>query len=280
MSSHQAAAAPTPWRRARIFLEVVVVFLGGTLIARALITGLGIRGSKEVIGQVTTERFDAVGVAIPLAARWTIVLVCAFIAGRWIGRHRLPDYGVTLAGRSAGWHLRAGIVVLAFSAWPALLVMLARSYFGLKGGPAQWDVFDSASWWRWDFWAFMLASSILLPPLFEEAFFRGYALTRMMTVFRPVTAAVIIAVLFMLAHTQYLDGSLIGALMFLSGLWQISLFGLARIETGSLLAPMTAHAIINVPMTPVARAVLLTVLVPVALLGLRRVRRRREGIGR
>ncbi|HEY4490358.1 MAG TPA: CPBP family intramembrane glutamic endopeptidase, partial [Acidobacteriota bacterium] len=81
-----------------------------------------------------------------------------------------------------------------------------------------------------------------------ETFFRGYAQTRFSTVFRPTTAVCIVATLFIMAHIQYFDGSLVSTLMLPLGLWQFIVLGISRIRTGSLVAPIISHAIGNIPL--------------------------------
>jgi membrane protease YdiL (CAAX protease family) len=99
-----------------------------------------------------------------------------------------------------------------------------------------------------EFWTYMLASSIVLPPLFEEFFFRGYAQTRFTTAWSSWGAILTVAALFVLAHLQYFDGSFVGTALIPLGVWQFIVLGYAQLYTGSLVAPIVAHAILNIPM--------------------------------
>ncbi len=155
-------------------------------------------------------------------------------------------------------HLGVCIVAYALGYTPVLLLLMARRSFHLEGGPPVWNQIDAATRWDLNFWLWMLASSIVLPVLVEETFFRGYVQTRWMTAFRPMTTIVFIAVVFILIHTQYLDGSIIGTAMIVTGFWWAILLGVARWRTGSLIAPMLAHALSTTPLRPavqVARGV-------------------------
>jgi membrane protease YdiL (CAAX protease family) len=246
-------------RRAGVFAEIVIVFLAGTFAARFLLKALGIAGSKEAIKASSETTWNAAAVAVPMLIRWSIVIALAFLVGWLLARHRPRDYGFTLAGRGAAWHAKAAVIGLAFGFLPVLLLLLARHQFHLKGGPAIWDALDRAPR-TLDFWLFALASSIVIPPLVEETFFRGYMQTRLCTAFRPLTAIISGAVLFALAHVQYFDGTLLGPAFLLLGLWQFIVLGLLRLRTGSLLGPMITHALFNIPMRAAEQTVVAIVL--------------------
>jgi membrane protease YdiL (CAAX protease family) len=188
-----------------------------------------------------------------------MVIAIAFLVGRAIGKHRLRDYGLTLARRSIGWHVRASALTLAFAFLPGALLLLARDLFEMPGGPPFWNVLDTQPW-TMQFWMFILASSTVLPPIVEEIFFRGYAQARLATAFPSATAVTIVAGAFTLAHGQYLDGTLLGTLMVVCLFWEALVWGYARIATGSLLAPMIAHAVANLPMVASVRWALAVVL--------------------
>lgn len=237
------------FQRGRVLVEIVAVFLVATLAARLVLQTLGMVSSKQAIQSAETMNFDAVAVAVPLLIRWSMVIGLAFLTGWFWGGQRLRDYGLTFADRPLRWHLGAGLVTLAYGFLPIVAFLLLRHHWRLSGGPAHWSAIEAAPR-HLNFWLFMMASSIVIPPLVEEIFFRGYAQARLATVFRPLTAILTIAVLFVFAHTQYLDGSFVGAAMIVLGIWQFSVLGLARLRTGSLIAPFFAHAIGNIPLRP------------------------------
>ena len=247
-------------KRVLVVIEVVAVFFAGSLGARWLLRQLGIASSKESIQNATATSFDAAAVAIPMSIRWAIVIALAFLVGWLIARHRPRDYGLTFAGKRWSEHVSAGVTVYALGYTPVLILMLLRHYLQLPGGPKVWNTIEAATW-NADFWLFMLASSIVLPVLVEETFFRGYAQTRFTDAFGPRVAIIVIAVLFIAAHTQYADGTFVGTSMILSGIWWALLLGFARFRTGSLIAPMLAHSLSNIPLRPMFQIGLLVVLV-------------------
>ena len=255
-------------RRIWVIVEIIAVFFAGSLLAREILRLLGIAGAKQAIAAAASGRFDPMAVAIPMTIRWSLVLLLAALAGWVFGRHRLSEYGFTLAGRSIQWHLRAAAVILAVGYLPVVLLLLARHHFGLPGGPPLWDALERAPRSS-EFWLYILASSVVLPPIFEEIFFRGYAQTRLSSAYREMTAVLIISSLFVFAHVQYLDGSIVGTLMVVTGLWLFVVFGIARLRTGSLLAPIVAHAIFNIPMRAPERWAMAVVLAVVLVLYVR-----------
>jgi membrane protease YdiL (CAAX protease family) len=258
-------------KKAFTVVEVFAVFFAGSFGARWLLRQMGIASSKEAIQASTADQFDAAAVAIPMSIRWAIVLSLAFLVGWVVARLRPRDYGFTLAGRSWSEHLSTGVVVYALGSLPVLILMLLRHYLHLPGGPKVWTAIEGATW-NLDFWIFMLASSIVLPVLVEESFFRGYAQTRFSAAFGPRAAVFVIAVLFILAHTQYADGTFIGTGMMVLGVWWALLIGFARLRTGSLIAPMLAHSLSNVPLRPGVQIAMLFVIAVILIAGRSRAR--------
>jgi uncharacterized protein len=98
----------------------------------------------------------------------------------------------------------------------------------------------------WMLWLTLIVAA----PLFEEMLFRGFLLTGLAASFmRPVGAVTVTAALWAAIHLQY---SAVGiAIVFCLGL----LLGAARIRTGSLIVPLTLHALQNLLAT-VAAAIL------------------------
>lgn len=230
-----------------VIFEILLVFFGGTIVARLLQNMLGITNSKQVIQNITTGNFDTLAVIESLVIRWSLVIALAFLTGGLIGRQSPHDYGLTFAGQSFWRHIRYAFITLAFGFLPIIVLLIGKSVFSLSGGPAQWKIIENAPR-TIDFWLFMMASSIVIPPLAEEIFFRGYTQTRLMTAFRPITSILIVALFFTLAHLQYFDGSLVGTFMIPLIIWQVVVIGLSRFYTGSLIPPLIAHAIGNIPM--------------------------------
>ena len=80
---------------------------------------------------------------------------------------------------------------------------------------------------------------VILAPLAEELFFRGWLYTSLRNSFRPSTAIAVTTILFALAHSD--GGLLYPAAVFIPGL----VLALVREYTGSVLASFAVHALYN-----------------------------------
>jgi membrane protease YdiL (CAAX protease family) len=88
----------------------------------------------------------------------------------------------------------------------------------------------------WIFWV----ATVIVAPLFEEAFFRGFLLKGFASsLLRPIGAVLVTAALWAAIHVQYELPEI--ASIFILGL----LFGAARLRTGSLVVPVVMHATSN-----------------------------------
>jgi membrane protease YdiL (CAAX protease family) len=84
-----------------------------------------------------------------------------------------------------------------------------------------------------------LAYAIFLVPIFEEICFRGFLQSTLQTIMEPISALAITCILFALFH--YEGGILFQIAVFVYGL----LYGVCRKNTGSIMAPIAMHIIIN-----------------------------------
>jgi membrane protease YdiL (CAAX protease family) len=164
----------------------------------------------------------------------------------------------------------AGLATVALSAWPAFSIELINVFRPL-GETAPWRqaLFDM-SWRRWEFWLFSAVLSWALIPVLEELFFRGYCHRRLAEDWGDGPAIIGTACLFTFAHTQYLMPNAYNAGMIVSLLMLAIGFGVVFAWTRSLIPSITAHAIINVPMTPTWQGVLLAAFVIGAIFSWRR----------
>ena len=127
---------------------------------------------------------------------------------------------------------------------PKLLFTLNRQGI-IEGGPQHWFIFDQN--WGAGFWAFMMIGSIIIPPLVEEIFFRGYMQGRLHRVFSPGLAIFITASTFTLFHTQYLLPDPLSLLLLISLFVSALILSYSRWITGSIIPGMVAHALVNIP---------------------------------
>jgi len=107
----------------------------------------------------------------------------------------------------------------------------------------------------------------------EEAFYRGYVQTRLAEDCGAPAAILITAFFFAFSHSQYyLEPSPRNIGVVLAILFEAVVWGYAFHTTRSLIVPMIAHAIMNVPIAGVADFIL-----PVLMLGVMMMYRRRIG---
>lgn len=233
--------------RIAALLEVVAVFLGGVLLARWILTATGLDGAS--VGDVEPASADLGALAGPLAVtllvRYGVLLSLAWAVGRWHRGRRLRAWGVQAGGMSVPRLLGAGLLLFAVGGFlPKVLFVLGRD-FGVAGGPARWALMDRP--WDASFWAFMAVGSFLVVPIVEELFFRGYMQTRLTEDLGAGAAIWITAVSFSLAHTQYFGLEPLTLGLFVALLFGSLLLSWARHVTGSLLPPLVAHMLGNVP---------------------------------
>jgi membrane protease YdiL (CAAX protease family) len=262
-------------RRAAALLEVLGISLAGPLL---------MWGLRRLIGVSVTNPLDHLSVhttdaELITASRQMFVLLMFQYTGyfllifpiNWWYRRRGPaSYGLTRAGRSWMVLVLAGLATVALSAWPAFSIELINVFRPL-GETAPWRqaLFDM-SWRRWEFWLFSAVLSWALIPVLEELFFRGYCQRRLAEDWGDGPAIIGTACLFTFAHTQYLMPNAYNAGMIVSLLMLAIGFGVVFAWTRSLIPSITAHAIINVPMTPTWQGVLLAAFVIGAIFSWRR----------
>jgi Type II CAAX prenyl endopeptidase Rce1-like len=138
------------------------------------------------------------------------------------------------------------------------------------GAMAPWRyAFFNMSWTRWQFWLFAGILSYAVIPVVEELLFRGYYQRRLAEDWGNGPAILAVACLFILSHKQYLIANAYNVTMLLSLFCLAVGLGVVFAWTRSLFPSMIAHAIINVPMTPVWQGILLAVFGVVIFFGWR-----------
>ena len=252
-------------RRIAAVLEVLGIYLASQFVTAFLIGVLKLNPANP-LDKLTPGITNA---ELIIATRQFLVLLMLQYAGyflNWWHRQRGPSaYGLTRAGRSWTALLLAGGATAALAAWPGITVLLVDALYDL-GDTVPWRqaLFDT-SWRRWEFWLFMAVLSFAVIPLLEELFYRGYCQRRLAEDWGDGPAIVGTSLLFVFTHSQYLmlnayNISLIAALIILS-IGQGVVFAWTR----SLIPSVVAHAIVNIPMTPLWQGIVLTVFVIAAM---------------
>ena len=257
--------APLPMitlRRLAAVMEVLGVYLGGRVITGWIVEALALEPSNPLPG----FRVDISDSAL-LTASWQLGLLLLLQYGGWFllivpinawHRRRGPAaYGLTRAGRSWSALTLAGLGTVALVYWPTLSVSLTNTFYHL-GETVPWRqaIFDT-SWRRWEFWVFMGVASWGGVALLEELFYRGYCQRRLAEDWGDGAAIVGVSCLFVFAHSQYLrfDAYNLGTVVSLLG-GAIG-FGVVFAATRSIIPCFIAHAVFNLPMTPLWQGICL-----------------------
>jgi membrane protease YdiL (CAAX protease family) len=227
-----------------IVLVTVAFNLLAALLLRALVSPEWLAAGEDF------ERADllpgAAAETVRLTVRFGIGIVIAFALLWW--RRRVPPAaaGVTRAGKSVPSLVLTGVVVWAVATIPFDLLYLLNGVLPLGEG---FTFFETARplWARPDFWALWAASALILPPLFEETLFRGYARTRLAESFGPMGAVVVSSFLFMLMHGHFYATDPLKPLTLAVNIVAVTGWAYAAHRTGSIVPGMVAHAIGNMP---------------------------------
>ena len=195
-----------------------------------------------VVGQSLVARHTSTPLGAFLAdgVLWTVLIVTVAVAYRISVPRRLLAFRGTdvLFGVSAGLGLRFATDALqrseqGFLAWPQL---------------AQTDGVVPSGWWLG-----AIVANLIVAPLVEEFFFRGFLLVALYTVFRRITGSPSVAgVAAMLISTAVFLFAQVAAASFsmsVSGVVSVVLLGLVTagfvLVTGRLWSAVVAHATFN-----------------------------------
>lgn len=177
----------------------------------------------------------------------------------WYRRRGLVAYGLTRAGRPWKALILAALATAALTQWPVLVHTLVDAVHPL-GRMAPWrQAFFAMSWWRWQFWLFAGIMSYAVVPIVEELIFRGYYQRRLAEDWGDGPAIIGTACFFTFAHNQYLVANAYNITMIASLFCLAIGLGIVFARTRSLVPSIVAHAIINLPMTPIWQGMLLIV---------------------
>ncbi len=240
---------PTVWqRRLAALLEVVGIFVTGTLLARLVSRRLN-PGPVNLRALGPGEQPDFVALSWSTAAnliiRYGFIFGLALAVGWWHRRRRLREYGVTTAGRPLRDYVIIGALLFAAFELPSLIIKLLAGEAPLGNSPQHWALIQNLN--IPGVWLYLFVGSFGLVPVVEELFFRGYVQTRLAEGFGASAAILTTSLFFAFSHTQYFIPGPIGAGM-LASLFIASVgIGYARHRTGSLLPGMVAHATGNLP---------------------------------
>lgn len=240
--------------RVGMIAELVLLIAASAIAARFLAELAGIPGPGAsagfLFGQSPPQWIEAaLADTSALVLRYGPAFGAAVLLS-WLGG--APDRmraGLTRNSRPVGSLIMTGIALGFLAGAPAVALRYVHEIFVWGASTPFWDLMRQTPW-DGGFWLYVAVSSFLLVPLFEELLFRGYALGRLRAAFSAGGATLISAILFWMAHGQYLRADpfllLNSAALFAMALalaWSV-------LRTGSLIPAVIAHAIINIPLQP------------------------------
>jgi membrane protease YdiL (CAAX protease family) len=205
-----------------------VHFLAGHRIA-TLLGNVGLYGTKNMHSAPAPVQHTFF---VLLSAGFVALLIPTLLMALWRGGRSWRDLLALKRPERlpAGWWLVAFVLALP-------LYLIAASYTVRFFYP------------QFTTWFFVPADAtgkllsfipvVILAPLAEELFFRGWLYTSLRNSFRPAVAIGVTTVIFALAHSD--GGLLYPAAVFIPGL----VLALVREYTGSALASFAAHALYN-----------------------------------
>jgi membrane protease YdiL (CAAX protease family) len=244
------------WRKAGAILEVLGIYAAGQLLGMLLFAVLGSLlhiPLKNPLLEITASatQSDLLRITwhllVLLLCQYTGWMASAFAVGWWHRRRTPAQYGLTLAGRSIGFTLKAGVVVFVVAELCAKLLTLLDTLVPMGAQIAWREAMYKLDWTTPAFWLLMAVGSYGLVPILEELFYRGYVQTRLEEDFGAPVAILATAFLFALSHSQYLILNPFNIGMLLSTIFGALVWGYIFYRTRSLLVTILAHAIVNIP---------------------------------
>ena len=244
-------------------LEVIAVFLVGATLGSLLLELVGLKAWLSQSGSLLYN--------IPIdfeGLTWRVLVSNFFkygsiflLVGMMLNWRK--DNGVKrLLGlkqvRGNSWKkLKRILLILAVGGLIPKVLFLCWEQGIIEGGPHHWFIFREA--WDGDFWGYMLVGSIILPPIVEDLFFRGYMHGRLEQSFGPMIAILLTALIFTLFHTQYLKPDLLSIGLVFSLFISALVLSYARFATGSIIPGMIAHSLVNIPTSDVYSIIIISV---------------------
>ncbi len=265
-------------RKVAALFEVIGVLVLGHLLAGWVAPWLGVPALGSLFqSAIKSQEPDFLRLSGALfhvlVVQYACVLTLAFAIGWWQRRRSFRQYGLTLAGQPWLGHVGLGVLGFLIFALPVQLLWLANAFFPLGPGPEFWALLDKR--WTLSFWLFMAVSSFVFVPLVEELFYRGYCQTRLQEDSEGMSGAIIVGLTFAFMHAQYHRLSVMSIGMMVA-MVPIGLgAGYLYWRTRSLVAPVVFHAALNLAALNVAVRGFRHVLLPVVMVGLLLLFRRR-----
>jgi membrane protease YdiL (CAAX protease family) len=229
-----------------LFLLVAISLIAAQL---APLIGLATRADRNAIlfGEGPPDWLAAaIAESEWLGLRFGLTLLAAWAIAAWRGGPTRREASLSTGGHSVIALIAMGMGVCLVMLLPVRLATAIDFYHPLGERTPMWDLMARSEWTP-EFWLFMAASSFVIVPIVEELFFRAYMLGRFRENFTAGGAALLTAVLFWIAHGQYITGDPYLAFHSVSVLLCSIVMAWMTLKTGSLIPVLTAHVLFNIP---------------------------------
>ncbi|MDZ7869313.1 MAG: CPBP family intramembrane glutamic endopeptidase [Rheinheimera sp.] len=239
-----------------VIAEVLAVFAFGAVLGPVLaqMAGMTLQNPLQILQQQPDAPLLPLAVDLAVLLGWQYLGwgLCAVILF-WLRPVRERKRTAHVPQMSRGW---LTLVACALIAIPAVALTQAQEIWHF-GSRAPWfDILQQRSW-DWQFWLFTAVGSFALIPVLEELFYRGFMLNRLAGGWQNGPAVLLTSVLFACSHAQYLQTDWFNLLMLVNVGFVGLVLALATLYSGSLWPAIFAHALINLPMQPVAAGFIL-----------------------
>lgn len=256
-----------------VISEILAVLVAGNVLggitARTLLEALGLTlSASDYAAQLADPWSGALVMAIVIGSRFFWLLLFAFLILRLVHGVTPRAAGVSRGGHSWAALLGAGLLLAAVAALPQKLIFLADAYADFGDGIAEWQLWSQQAL-TFGYLLFVLAAQVVLPPLVEEPFARGYMRVRLIRTFGVAGGVIIAGVFFMMAHGHFYEADALTLAILASAIFAAICWTWVAYRMGSVIPPMIAHALFNVP-APLEAGILLPtagILILIILIG-------------
>ena len=219
-----------------------LLFIGGVyLLIQSLVIGVyaGINQSPDA-GVLTQEQIEATMLELQFNGNvfaWATIVsgvICTllvFLAAKLKKTSEIKNY-LALHATKPSTFLWWGLIFIAF----LILSEILSNLLGVNSVPKEMMSIFQSAFPKWPLWL----AIVLVAPIFEEVFFRGFLYKGLSNSILGVIGAILITnTMWTLLHVHY-EPFFIGVI-FILGL----VFGWARYKTGSILVPIFLHVVNN-----------------------------------
>lgn len=249
-----------------IFAILIAGSVLGGLTAQFILGELGFDiASIDELEMIANPDYDAALIAaVMIVSRFFWLLLIAFLVLRFVHGVTPRAVGVSRGGHSWPALIGAGVLTFAVGSLPWKLVLLANEYHHFGEGLEGWAYFSGQSI-TFAYILFALASLVLLPPLFEEPFARGYMRVRLAKAFAPIGGVILAAILFLGSHGHFYESDPVVLLSFPALIFAAICWTWSAYRMNSIIPPFIAHALTNFPL-PVEMDYLLPSVIAMAVI--------------